>query len=158
MNPPKNIYFEQLLKNVEKPCKERGIILDFTGYDDLVERLKNFTIDNLNEAWEISKECNAWCEYFGDIKAIIQQELANIEADKKSIISASSVKADSAKVANGERLANSDPEVVAIRKKRNSFEALLGLLEDKLQFLIQSHYFARSTCDWSQKCLTEKNK
>lgn len=150
MIPPKNKYFEQLLKAAEKTCAEQGIILDFTGYDDLIEKLKNFKIDDTKMAWQIAQECNAWCEYIGDIKAVIKRELADAETDKKSVISKASTAADSVKVANGERLANGNAEVVSIRKKRNMLEALYDMLEDKLNFLIQSHYFARLTCEWSK--------
>lgn len=158
MNPPKNFYFNKLLKAAEGVCKQHDIVLNFDGYDDLIAKLQNFNFNNSSEAWEIAKECNAWCEYIGDIKAVIKQELANAETDKKAIISKVSTEKDPSKVANGERLANSCEDVVAIRKQRNTFEALYEMLDDKLQFLIQSHYFARATCEWSNKCSTQENR
>lgn len=156
MNPPKNKYFDQMIKMANEA--NLGLCFDFTGYEQLVDQLKNFKLADTESAWEISQQCNAWCEYIADLKALVQQKLADAETDKKLIIAEASAKADDKKVANGDRLANKDSNVVQIRKYRNFLEALLQLLEDKHQFLIQSHYFARMTCDWSVKCLTNTNK
>ena len=150
MNPPKNKYFNYVIDTAAQLLPD--IPLDFTGYDELIDELKTFEFSDTNRAWEISQKCNAWCEYISDIKAVIHQKLADAETDKKVIISLASSKADDKKVANGDRLANKDPDVVKIRKYRNFLEALLQLLEDKHQFLIQSHYFTKMTCDWSLKC------
>lgn len=156
MNPPKNKYFNYMIKTGTELLPD--VSLDFTGYDELIESLKQFNYSDTASAWEISQQCNAWCEYIADLKAIIHQKLADAETDKKVVISIASSKADDKKVANGDRLANKEPEVVKIRKYRNFLEALLQLLEDKHQFLIQSHYFTRMTCDWSTKCTNNTNK
>ena len=151
MQPPVNKYFTSMIERSKDVCQKYGIYIDFQGYDDLIEKLKNLKFGDFEKAWELSKECNAWCEYIGDCKSSVNMALLNAETDKKSIVSAVSSKADKNKVANGERLANADKDVVNIRKERNQLEALLKLLEDKQQFLIQSHYFARLTCNWTQE-------
>lgn len=156
MNPPKNQYFNYMIETANS--LDLGFSLDFTGYEALIESLKSFKYEDTKRAWEISQECNAWCEYIADLKAIIQQKLADAETDKKEIIADASSRADDKKVANGDRLANKDPEVVKIRKYRNFLEALLQLLEDKHQFLVQSHYFTRMTCEWSTRCSTNGSK
>jgi len=144
-------YFVFLINSVVGVFRENGIELNFDGYEQTIENYRNLKHDDFNGAWALAQELNAWTEYIASIRSNARKMLQDSETEKMSTIATASILADNAKVANGDRLANKDEAVIAIRRKRNAIEAFCDELDAKIAFLERAHYFCKTTCDWQQK-------
>lgn len=144
-------YFMLLVNTVSDIFEAEGIHLNFEGYEDTVENYRNLKYNDFNRSWELAQELNAWSEYIASIRSNTRKMLQDAETDKMSTIATASVLADGAKVANGDRLANKDENVIAIRRKRNAIEAFCEELDAKIAFLERAHYFCKTTCEWQHK-------
>ncbi|TCJ98269.1 UNVERIFIED_ORG: hypothetical protein BDK47_11855 [Anoxybacillus amylolyticus] len=144
-------YFEYLVVMVHPYMKEEGLSLNFSGYQDVLCRYSQLREDDVQEAWELSKELNAWAEYFSSVANLVQRMYLDAEADKLAITSLASVEADAKKVANGERLANQDARVIAARKRRNILKAFYDELEAKVRFLERAHYHCKVTYEYNKR-------
>lgn len=144
-------YFTYLVNSVSSIFEEHGISLNFEGYEDTVEEYRKLNYDEFNKTWELAQQLNAWSEYMASIRSNARKLLQDAETDKLSTIATASVIADSAKVANGDRLANKDENVIGIRRRRNAIEAFCDELDAKISFLERAHYFCKSTCEWQHK-------
>lgn len=150
-------YFTFLVNSVSSVFAEHGIELNFDGYDATIDNYKNLKHDDFKSAWELAQELNAWTEYISSIRSNARKLLQDTETEKLSTLATASVLADSSRVSNGDRLANKDESVIAIRRKRNAVEAFCDELDAKIEFLERAHYFCKTTCDWQQKAaLTQK--
>ena len=146
-------YFDFLVLSVADIFREHAPELNFEGYEATIETYRNLKFDDFAQAWELAQELNAWSEYLASIRSNARKMLQDTETDKMSVLATASILADSAKVANGDRLANKDEAVVAIRRKRNAIEAFCEELDAKMNFLERAHYFCKTTCDWQQKAM-----
>jgi len=144
-------YFQHLASLAKDYLQVDGVSLNFTGYNETIVDYANLEESDLPSAWKLTKELNAWSEYFSGLANLIQKMYLDSETDKIEVIAISSLEADSVKVANGERLANKDKRVVNARKKRNTLKSFHDELESKIKFLERAHYHCKSTCDWANK-------
>jgi len=143
-------YFQKLVL-LSKEYLEGYIQLNFTGYTETLVEYANLEENQLNKAWKLAKELNAWAEYFSSICHVIQKIYLDAETDKKSTQAQASYEADPSKVATGDRLSNKDIRVVNSRKKRNTLKALYEELEAKTKFLERAHYHCKATYEMSIK-------
>lgn len=148
--PPRNSYFEWLLNKNKEILAEYGVSVEIKDFNNTIEKLKKLNQDDARAAWELSQELNAWSDYLSDIRSICKKILADLEAEKMAAIATASYAADDKKVANGDRLANKDENVVQARKKRNNIEALCMLLEAKVSFTERAHYACKKTFEMLQ--------
>ncbi len=150
-------YFEKLMRYALDYLKEDGIKLTFEGYTDTIKDYASLQEDEIDKAWRLAKELNAWTEYFSSISNLIQKLYLDSETSKKEVQATVSLNADSVKVANGDRLSNKDPNVVMARRKRNALKAVHDELEAKISFLERAYYHCKSTCDWANKSMNASN-
>jgi hypothetical protein len=144
-------YFEMLVRMANEYLKKEGISMNFAGYTETLMEYANLEENELDKAWRLTKELNAWSEYFASIANLIQKVYLDAETKKIEIQATCSINADPNKVANGDRLANKDPKVIEARKKRNVLKALYDELEAKIKFLERAYYHCKSTCEWANK-------
>lgn len=144
-------YFEKLVRYALDYLKEDGIVLNFKGYTDTLKKYSSLQEEESDKAWELTKELNAWSEYFSSLSNLIQKLYLDSDTDKIEVQAIASLEADAVKVANGERLANKDKAVVNARKKRNTLKAFYDELESKIRFLERAYYHCKSTCEWASK-------
>lgn len=161
-NPPKfplkingkeTTYFDFLVNSVLEIFTEQGMDLRFDGYDETIAAYRELKHDDFTGAWNLAQELNAWSEYMSSIRSNARKLLQDAETEKLSTVATASVLADNAKVANGDRLANKDESVIAIRRRRNSIEAFVDELDAKISFLERAHYFCKTTCEWQQRTM-----
>lgn len=138
-------YFQILVRSASKYLKEKGIELNFKGYTETIIEYTNLQEHEVDKAWRLSQELNAWAEYFSSLANLVQKLYLDAETEKDEIKSIASFHADEKTVSNGNRLSNKDPQVVAARKKRNALKALYEELDAKVQFLIRAHYHCKTT-------------
>lgn len=138
-------YFQKLISLTSGYLKEYKIDLSFEGYMDTVEKYRNLQFDETQKAWELSKELNAWSEYFSDIANLIQKIMLNSETEWLEIQAIKSIQFDSDKVSNGNRFSNKENDVIQKRKKRNALKALYDELQSKVSFLERAYYHCKTT-------------
>jgi hypothetical protein len=144
-------YFEKLVRMASEYLRKDGINLSFEGYTSTLIDYANMQEHEVDKAWRLTKELNAWSEYFSSIANLIQKMSLDAETDKIEVQATSSIEADAMKVANGERLSNKDPRVIEARKRRNTLKALHDELEAKIKFLERGYYHCKATCEWANK-------
>lgn len=144
-------YFKKLALLATQYLQPDGINLNFAGYTETLIEYANLQEKELDKAWRLTKELNAWSEYFSSIANLIQKIYLDAETDKIEVQATSSIEADAVKVANGERLANKDQRVIDARKRRNTLKAFHDELESKIKFLERAYYHCKSTCEWANK-------
>lgn len=146
-------YFELLTIWSMDYLKENNITLNFRGYNETIEAYKNLKEDDTKLAWELSRDLNAWSEYFADVANLIQKLYLDADTEKIEVLAIASFEADDKKVANGERLANKDERVVHIRKKRNTLQSFYDELQSKVKFLERAHYHCKATAESKSKMM-----
>ncbi|WCK57718.1 hypothetical protein PP175_27155 (plasmid) [Aneurinibacillus sp. Ricciae_BoGa-3] len=151
-------YFKALSLMAREYLKADGITLNFQGYTETIIDYANMQENDIHTAWRLTKELNAWSEYFASISNLIQKFYLDAETDKIEIQATASIKADAVKVANGERLSNKDSHVIQARKKRNCLKAFYDELESKIKFLERGYYHCKATCDWANKPIYNNNQ
>ena len=150
-------YFDAIILEVEDIYREANLPLDFTGYLETINNFTELSFDDFETSYQLAEELFAWSDYVNNLKGLTKKLLLDAETEKITEIAKASVKADDTKVANGERLANKDENVILARKKRNTLEAFYDLLEAKSNLLNQAFYFCKSTCDWERKSQSNWN-
>lgn len=144
-------YFEQLARLASDCLKKDGINLSFAGYTETLIEYANLKETELDKAWRLTKELNAWSEYFSSISNLIQKYYLDAETLKMEMQATSSIEADAVKVSNGDRLANKDGRVISARTKRNTLKSFHDELESKIKFLERAYYHCKATCEWANK-------
>lgn len=148
--PPKNpiqgkfSYFDLLCAEAQKYLPD--IRLDFNGYSDLVERYVQLSDLDTDANFEMSKEFNAWGDYFSEVASAIQNQYLDSETDKLQVFSQSSLDASEKSVAAGDRKANTDAAVIVARKKRNCLKSLYDALTAKQSFCEKAFYQCKYNC------------
>ena len=147
--PINNTSYFDILVNIVRPFfEENGVLLNFDKYNETVLAYQNMNTEKFNEVERLSIDFNAWAEYFSDLCNLTKKFYLDAETDKKKTFVENSVKMDSNKVANGDRLASKEPEVILARKKRNAFQAFELALEEKKDFACRCHHHCKATCGW----------
>lgn len=144
VNGKRSTYFELLCKEAQKYLPE--IQLSFDGYQDTVEKYRRVREDDRNENYRLSLEFNSWCEYFGEIANYIQNRYLDAETEKLQMQSIKSIEHNGTSVSAGDRHANTSPEVISARKKRNALKALYDTLVSKQQFSEKAFYQCKNNC------------
>lgn len=144
-------YFDKLAEYASNYLKEDGINLNFDGYVKTILEYNNLRENDFSKAWELTKKINTWTEYFSGVANLIQKLYLDSETTKIEAQAIASYCADSIKVANGDRLANKDTNVVNARKKRNTLKSFYDELESKIKFMERAYYHCKATCDWATK-------
>lgn len=140
--PPTITYFDKLCKNAKSYL---NIDISFDGYDKLIEEYQKVPIEDKNKNWELAKQLNVWSEYCSELANLIQEQYLNSETDKLQLQSQKSIDCNAKNVSAGERVANTDKDVIAARKKRNSLKSLFDALTARTQFLEKAFYQCKSS-------------
>jgi hypothetical protein len=136
-------YFELLCYEAQKYLPYK---LDFDGYEDLVARYRLLSDLDTAANFEMAKEFVTWLEYFSNVANFVQKEFLDAETDKLQIFSAKSIDASDKSVASGDRKANTEPEVIAARKKRNALKSLYDALCSHQDFCEKVFYQCKYNC------------
>lgn len=162
--PPKNpitidgkemTYFAYLCSMSLGFLKEKNITLNFKGYTETVEEYHELELHEVDKAWKLAKELNAWTEYFGDILNVVRKMYMDADSERTERHSMVSISRDSLSVSNGDRQANVETEVVLAKRKRNTLKALTEELEDKIKFLERAHYHCKSVYELSNRTFSK---
>lgn len=144
-------YLSKLAEISHSYLKEYGICLNLQGYDETCERYFSLKQDELNVAWELAKELNAWSQYISNYANLIQDLYLDAETEKLSVQSEKSIEYSDKTVSSGDRYANTQKEVIQARKKRNALKALYDCMCSEVAFLERGYYSCKSTAEWGQK-------
>ena len=144
-------YFQMLCMLAKPYLDEDGISLNFEGYSNTIEEYTNLSDFELEKAWGLAKDLNAWSEYLSDVANLIQKMYLDSETAKLAKQAESSILNDATKVANGDRLSNKDEVVIRSRKKRNALKSFYDELTGKIDFLNRAYYHCKSTYDLSKR-------
>lgn len=141
-------YFDKLLHEVSSYFDDKNIALNFNGFKETVKEYSTLNPTDFNECWRLSRDFNMWGEYFSNLKALTEKLYLDIETEKKREFACASIKEDSNKVANGDRLANKNLDVVALRKNRNTLKAFITALDSNIEFAYKAHHHCKETCKY----------
>lgn len=144
-------YFDKLLEDIIPYFSGKTITLQFDGYKQTVKDYSALVPTDINKCWELSRDFNMWGEYFSDLKALAEKLYLDVETDKKKEYSLASIKEDANKVANGDRLANKNPTVVALRRDRNLLQSFITALTSKIDYCYKCHHHCKATCAWEKQ-------
>lgn len=148
-------YFDRLVEDVSPVFeKTANIKLDFTGYHELMESYKKLNPSDPYQAWYLAQAFSQWEDYFVGCLGMTQKFLLDSETTKKETYSRVSLGADKEKVNNGKRIADMTPDVVAVRRNRNAYEAFYEALKNKIKFLQNAHFMAKKT--WELAAMREQ--
>lgn len=131
-------YFDILCEEAQKYLSD--ITLSFDGYQDTVDRYRKVKESDKNENYRLSVELNSWSEYFSEIANYIQNRYLDAETEKLQTQSIKSIEYNGTSVSAGDRHANTSPEVISSRKKRNVLKALYDALVAKQEFAEKAFY------------------
>lgn len=151
---------QPFVKYLLEICKKDlpGLNIDLDGYDEILEKLQNLDYKSPEDAWKLSLEANAWLEYLANLKNVIYMVLQDLETNKIATIAEVSIGHEPDKPTKGNRIANKDPSVIEVRKRRNHIETLYNLIVDKMDVLEKAHYFCKTTCEWNFRLLEAKSR
>lgn len=141
----KQDYFDRLIEEVSPYFTTRHLSLKFDGYKATVEEYSNLKSSDLEKCWELSRDFNMWGEYFSDLKSLVEKLFLDTETEKKKEYATASIVEDSKKVANGDRLANKNPVVIALRRDRNLLQAFISALTSKIDYCYKCHHHCKNT-------------
>lgn len=144
-------YFQYLATMAKPILSIEGITLDFTGYTETINDYKKLGTMDWKEAMRLSKEINAWSEYFSEIANLIQKAYLDIELRSNQKQALTSIKYDIEKVSNGNRLAFQDVEVINIYKQKHIIKSFFDELSSKVRFLERSYYHCKAIGDSGHK-------
>lgn len=144
-------YFEIITREASPHLKDYGIALNFEGYFDTIEKYKKLSLDQLDEAWKLTLELNAWSEYFSEVSNVVQRILLDSELEGTKLQAYKSISHDSEKVSNGNRFSNSDTDVINVKKKRNAIKAFYDELGAKISFVERAYYHCKATYEMGSK-------
>lgn len=147
-------YFKKICLASQIHLREDNIRLNFDGYEETIEDYKSLKEQDLSKAWELTKELNAWSEYFSDIANLIQKKYLDSETEKLEQQSLKSIEHSEKVVSAGDRHANTSRDVINARKKRNILKSLYDELVSKTKFLERAYYHCKSTCEWANRVKT----
>lgn len=148
--PPKNpvngktSYFALLCEEAQPHIP--NIPLDFTGYDELVDKYTEVSEHDTDANYTLSKAFNAWFEYYAEIAGIIQNKFLDAETEKLHVQAEKSILASDKNVSAGDRRANTEPEVIAARKRRNVLKSLYDTLVVRSDFCEKAFYQCKHHC------------
>lgn len=141
----KQDYFDRLIEEICPYFNTKHLNLKFDGYKATVEDYSNLKSSDLEKCWELSRDFNMWGEYFSDLKSLVEKMFLDAETEKKKEYATASIVEDSKKVANGDRLANKNPVVIALRRDRNLLQAFITALTSKIDYCHKCHHHCKST-------------
>jgi hypothetical protein len=148
--PPKNpvngkySYFDVLCRDAQKHLPD--IRLNFEGYSELIDEYVVLSDLDTEKNYEMSKAFNAWFEYFTEITNVIQNRYLDAETEKLQIMSEKSILASEKNVSAGDRRANTDPDVIIARKRRNVLKSLYDALSSQQEFCEKAFYQCKYNC------------
>ena len=131
-------YFDMLCADAQKYIPH--IPLRFDGYEDLLDKYMALSDLDSNANFEMSKEFQAWFDYIAGLANRIQNAFLDAETDKLQVFSQKSL--DS----SGDRKANTEPDVIIARKKRNALKSLYDALVARQDFCEKAFYQCKYNC------------
>lgn len=144
-------YLEKLAEISEPYLQEYDIALNLSGYAETCQRYFSLKLDEVEKAWELARELNAWSQYIANYANLIQDLFLDAETEKLSVMSQKSIDFSEKTVASGDRYANTQNEVINARKKRNALKALYDAMVAETEFLERGYYSCKSTAEWPAK-------
>jgi hypothetical protein len=148
--PPKNpvqgkfTYFDVLCANAQPYMPNTP--LNFEGYNELVDAYVVLSDLDTHANYRMAVDFNAWFEYIANIANVVQNAYLDAETEKLQTVSTSSLNASEKSVAAGDRKANTDPEVIIARKKRNALKSLYDALIARQEFCEKAFYQCKYNC------------
>ena len=148
--PPQNpvkgqfTYFDVLCAKAQKVIPE--VVLAFDGYDELLEKYIATSDLDAHANFELAKSFLVWLDYISNTANLIQNEYLDAETDKIQVMSQKSIDSGEKNVASGDRKANTDPDVIMARKKRNALKALYDALVARQDFCEKAFYQCKYNC------------
>lgn len=130
---------------------DEDINLDFTGYFETIKTYKTMGIMEWKKALELSKELNAWSEYFSELSNLMQKTFLDVDLRSNERQALISINYDPQYVSNGNRLAYQDKETIVMQQHRNIIKAFNDELSAKVKFLERSFYHCKSIGDNGHK-------
>lgn len=144
INGKATTYFQLLCDEAQKYLDD--IELNFEGYETTVQKYKIVSDTDKEINYELSKEFNAWSEYFSEVANYIQNKYLDAETEKLQMQSIKSIEHNEKNVSAGDRKSNTDIEVINSRKKRNALKSLYDVLIAKQEFTEKAFYQCKNNC------------
>ena len=141
-------YFDKLVEEIRPLFEGKGITLDFSGYKETVNKYSAVNSTDFEQLWELSRDFNMWGEYFSELQSLVEKLFLDGEVDEKKEFATASVSEDVKSVANGDRIANKNKEVVNARRYKNLMKSFLLNLESKIDFAYKCHHHCKGACNW----------
>ena len=120
--------------------------LVFDGYEELLDKYVTLSDLDSNANFEMSKEFQAWFDYISGLANRIQNAFLDAETDKLQVFSQKSLDSSEKNVSAGDRKANTEPEVIMVRKKRNALKSLYDALVARQDFCEKAFYQCKYNC------------
>lgn len=137
-------YFDMLCADAQKYIPQ--IPLRFDGYEDLLDKYMALSDLDSNANFEMSKEFQAWFDYIAGLANRIQNAFLDAETDKLQVFSQKSLDSSEKNVSAGDRKANTEPDVIIARKKRNALKSLYDALVARQDFCEKAFYQCKYNC------------
>lgn len=147
-------YFDRLIEEIIPYFNAKNIPLSFDGYKETVKEYSELNSSNVDLCWRLSRDFCMWGEYYSNLKALTEKMFLDAETEKKKEYAVASIAEDINKVANGDRLANKNPKVVALRRDRNLLQSFITVLESKIDYCYKCHHHCKATCSWEKQTST----
>ena len=137
-------YFDMLCADAQKYIPEVPLVFD--GYEELLDKYVTLSDLDSNANFEKSKEFQAWFDYISGLANRIQNAFLDAETDKLQVFSQKSLDSSEKNVSAGDRKANTEPEVIMVRKKRNALKSLYDALVARQDFCEKAFYQCKYNC------------
>lgn len=137
-------YFDMLCADAQKYIPEVPLVFD--GYEELLDKYVTLSDLDSNANFEMSKEFQAWFDYISGLANRIQNAFLDAETDKLQVFSQKSLDSSEKNVSAGDRKANTEPEVIMVRKKRNALKSLYDALVARQDFCEKAFYQCKYNC------------
>lgn len=121
--------------------------LNFEGLNELLDLYNKIDFDNLELCVRFSRSFNLWAMYICSIRSITKKFWLDSSTLRIAKTAIASKKADEKSVANGDRCANKDENVIKARYTENSFESFYNALKQLEDFIIRCHYEVKLFCE-----------
>lgn len=162
-------YFDFLKEKVSTDFEKQNINgkhfeLNFEGLNELLELYNDIDFDDTALCVKFSRSFNLWAMYVSSIKGASKKFWLDSSSLRIAQTAIASKNADEKSVANGDRCANKDQNVINARCSENSFESFHNALGELEEFLIRCHYEVKLFCELkasnsdSQISLTDYSK
>ena len=145
-------YFNFLKEQVKEDFEKQNINgkhfeLNFEGLDELFELYSQMDYEDVELCIKFSRSFNLWAMYISCLRSITKKFWLDETTYRIKQTAIASKNADEKSVANGDRCANKDENVVKARRSENSFESFYHSLKQMEEFIKRCHYEVKLFCE-----------